>query len=121
MTTKRINPIFLSVFIIYFFGICFQMYKKINRIKLILKLNLNSYVCNKSTKMKIFFPFLLFFSISISFTIYGQPAYIFHEKGLQKLNKGDYAGAIKEFDTAIKKDKNDFEVYTDRGRANYAL
>lgn len=50
-----------------------------------------------------------------------QPAYVFHQKGMDLFNAGKYSEAIKEFDTAIKKEPGDFESLTDRGRAHAAL
>ena len=61
---------------------------------------------------------VLAFIFSYSFA---QPAYVYHDKGMDLLNAGKYAEAIKEFDTAIKKQSDDFESYTDRGRAQAAL
>jgi tetratricopeptide (TPR) repeat protein len=64
------------------------------------------------------------FTLTLSFIFYcslAQPAYVYHDKGMDLLNAGKYAEAIKEFDAAIKKQSDDFESYTDRGRAQAAL
>lgn len=65
--------------------------------------------------------FLLLCFIIVNAVCYSQPAYVFHERGLEKFNNGDYAGALKDFETALQKDKNDFESYYDRGRTQEAL
>ncbi|TND04078.1 MAG: hypothetical protein FD123_3849 [Bacteroidetes bacterium] len=62
----------------------------------------------------------LFLFIFPAFT-FAQPAYIHHEKGVQKLKNKQYAESILDFDKAIKADATYFEAYIDRGRANVAL
>lgn len=67
---------------------------------------------------KLIAAFVLSLSCSYSFS---QPAYIYHDKGVDLLKAEKYAEAIKEFNTAIQKQSDDFESYTDRGRAQAGL
>jgi len=60
--------------------------------------------------------FSLFFFISTSH-IFAQPAYVFHDKGLEKLEAKNYVEAIKDFDLALQKDKNHAPSYCDKARA----
>ncbi len=65
---------------------------------------------------------LLFLLFLFPLTLFAQkPAYLFHEKGMELFKAGNYAGAIAQFDLAIKADATYFEAWTDRGRANYNL
>lgn len=66
----------------------------------------------------------LFCYLIVSFTvkdIAAQPAYIFNDKGSEKLEKGDYLASIKEFDTAIQKDKNFYTAFANKARAEAEL
>jgi tetratricopeptide (TPR) repeat protein len=59
---------------------------------------------------------LNFFFSTIIFTI-AQPAYVFHDKGLEKLEAKNFIEAIKDFDIALQKDKNHAPSYCDKARA----
>lgn len=65
---------------------------------------------------KIIVSAFFFFIISITF-IFAQPAYVFHDKGLEKLEAKNYVEAIKDFDLALQKDKNHAPSYCDKARA----
>ena len=43
------------------------------------------------------------------------------DKGVDKYNKGDYSGAIQDFNKAIELDPNDAEAYGGRGLAKILL
>ncbi len=60
--------------------------------------------------------FLLLYALSTSL-LFAQPAYVFHDKGLEKLEAKNYAEAIKDFDLALQKDKNHAPSYCDKARA----
>jgi tetratricopeptide (TPR) repeat protein len=62
-----------------------------------------------------FYVLLLLF---ISSNIYAQPAYVFSDQGEEKMSKGDVAGALKDFDAAIKADSKHALSYARRGRAH---
>jgi tetratricopeptide (TPR) repeat protein len=46
-----------------------------------------------------------------------QPAYIYYDDGLKKLDAHDYVAAVISFSTAISKDKNNNKAYTERGHS----
>jgi tetratricopeptide (TPR) repeat protein len=46
-----------------------------------------------------------------------QPAYVFHDRGVEKLEAKNYVEAIKDFDLALQKDKNHAPSYCDKARA----
>jgi len=75
------------------------------RIKLHLRSGLHSLFC---------ILFFLFISINLS----AQPAYVFSDQGEEKLSKGDVAGAIKDFDAAIKADSKHALSFARRGKAH---
>jgi tetratricopeptide (TPR) repeat protein len=50
-----------------------------------------------------------------------QPAYVFHDKGVEKLEAKNYLEAIKDFDIALQKDKNHAPSYCDKARAEAEL
>lgn len=50
-----------------------------------------------------------------------QPAYVFHDKGVEKLEAKNYVEAIKDFDQALLKDKNHAPSYCDKARAEAEL
>ncbi len=60
--------------------------------------------------------FLFIFSLSIS-CLLAQPAYVFHDRGMEKLEAKNYTEAIKDFDLALQKDKNHAPSYCDKARA----
>lgn len=60
----------------------------------------------------------LLFSAAV---LYAQPAYVFHDRGLEKLEAKNYAEAIKDFDLALQKDKNHAPSYCDKARAEAEL
>lgn len=64
--------------------------------------------------------FLLLFHLSLS-VCFAQPAYVFHDRGLEKLEAKNYLEAIKDFDLALQKDKNHAPSYCDRARAEAEL
>lgn len=47
-----------------------------------------------------------------------QPAYVFSDQGEEKMSKGDVAGALKDFDAAIKADSKHAISYARRGKAH---
>jgi tetratricopeptide (TPR) repeat protein len=57
------------------------------------------------------------FLISFNFILNAQPAYVFHDKGVEKLDAKNYVEAIKDFDLALQKDKNHAPSYCDKARA----
>lgn len=56
-----------------------------------------------------------------TFTIYGQTAEEYLEKGIEKHEKQDFKGAIKEYSKAIKADKSNKLAYYNRGSCQLAL
>lgn len=60
--------------------------------------------------------FLLLFHLWLSIC-FAQPAYVFHDRGLEKLEAKNYVEAIKDFDLALQKDKNHAPSYCDKARA----
>ncbi len=50
-----------------------------------------------------------------------QTAENYLDKGVDKYNKGDYSGAIQDFNKAIELDPNDAEAYGGRGLAKILL
>lgn len=59
----------------------------------------------------------LLLALFISIAIHAQPAYVFHDRGLEKLEAKNYTEAIKDFDLALQKDKNHAPSYCDKARA----
>lgn len=62
--------------------------------------------------------FYALFFLFLSADVFAQPAYVFSDQGEEKLSKGDVAGAIKDFDAAIKADSKHAISYARRGRAH---
>lgn len=58
---------------------------------------------------------------SFVFSAKAQPAYVFHDKGVEKFEAKNYSEAIKDFDTALQKDKNHVPSYCDKARAEAEL
>jgi len=63
---------------------------------------------------------ILLFHLS-SNICFAQPAYVFHDRGLEKLEAKNYLEAIKDFDLALQKDKNHAPSYCDKARAEAEL
>jgi tetratricopeptide (TPR) repeat protein len=70
----------------------------------------------KKGPLRAFF-YALFFLVFAE-TMQAQPAYVFSDQGEEKLAKGDVAGALKDFDAAIKADSKHALSYARRGRAH---
>lgn len=64
---------------------------------------------------------LLIYLCICFFNIKAQPAYVFHDKGVEKLEAKNYVEAIKDFDQALLKDKNHVPSYCDKARAEAEL
>jgi tetratricopeptide (TPR) repeat protein len=56
-------------------------------------------------------------SIAMTTSVIAQPAYIYYDDGIKKLDARDYIAATISFSTAITKDKNNYKAYTERGHA----
>ncbi len=70
------------------------------------------------TTIKLFYKGMLLVLFMCLFNpLQAQPAYIFHEKGVEKMEGKSYTEAIKDFDIAIQKDKNHAPSYCDKARA----
>ena len=62
-------------------------------------------------------PIILFVYFLSIIGVMAQPAYVFHDRGMEKLEAKNYAEAIKDFDLALQKDKNHAPSYCDKARA----
>jgi tetratricopeptide (TPR) repeat protein len=64
---------------------------------------------------------LLSVILLFTITVYGQTSNEFLESGIDKHEKQDFKGAIKDYTKAIKKDKKNAEAYYNRGTCELAL
>ena len=58
--------------------------------------------------------------LTITLTAFGQTAQEFHDNGIEKHNKQDYKGALKDYDKAIKADNKLTAAYFNRGTIKLA-
>jgi tetratricopeptide (TPR) repeat protein len=67
------------------------------------------------------FTLLITIVLLVSFNSFGQTAKEYLQNGITKHNQQDFKGAIKEYDKAIKEDKNNADAYYNRGTCALAL
>lgn len=67
------------------------------------------------------FTLIITIAVVFSFNSFGQTAKEYLQNGITKHNQQDFKGAIKEYDKAIKEDKNNADAYYNRGTCALAL